>query len=58
MHDIPFLVFLAAMLALGFRKPFLFVLTYAYIDIVSPQRLTYVLLNSVPISMIAPKRSD
>jgi len=53
MHDIPFLVFLAAMFGLGFRKPFLFVLTYAYIDIVSPQRLTYVLLNSVPISLIA-----
>jgi probable O-glycosylation ligase (exosortase A-associated) len=53
MHDIPFLVFLGAMFALGFARPFLFVLTYAYIDIVSPQRLTYVLLNSVPISMIA-----
>ena len=53
MHDIPFLVFLAAMIGFGFRKPFLFVLTYAYIDIVSPQRLTYVLLNSVPVSMIS-----
>jgi probable O-glycosylation ligase (exosortase A-associated) len=53
MHDIPFLVFLGAMFAFGFKRPFLFVLTYAYIDIVSPQRLTYVLLNSVPISMIA-----
>ncbi len=53
MHDIPFLVFLAAMFGFGFRKPFLFILTYAYIDIVSPQRLTYVLLNSVPISLIA-----
>jgi probable O-glycosylation ligase (exosortase A-associated) len=53
MHDIPFLVFLVAMFGLGFKRPFLFVLTYAYIDIVSPQRLTYVLLNSVPISLIA-----
>lgn len=53
MHDIPFLVFLLAMFALGLKRPFLFVLTYAYIDIVSPQRLTYVLLNSVPISMLA-----
>ncbi len=41
------------MFALGIRRPFLFVLTYAYIDIVSPQRLTYLLLNSVPISMVA-----
>ncbi|MBO9711399.1 putative O-glycosylation ligase, exosortase A system-associated [Sphingomonas sp.] len=53
MHDLPFLAFLAAMFAFGFKRPFLFVLVYAYIDIVSPQRLTYVLLNSVPISMIA-----
>lgn len=35
------------------RRPFLFVLAYVYIDIVSPQRLTYLLLNSVPISLIA-----
>jgi probable O-glycosylation ligase (exosortase A-associated) len=52
-HDLPFLVFLAALFGFGFRKPFLFVLAYAYIDIVEPQRLTYVLLNAVPISMIA-----
>ena len=41
------------MFGFGFRKPFLFVLTYVYIDLVSPQRLTYLLLNSVPISLIA-----
>jgi probable O-glycosylation ligase (exosortase A-associated) len=52
-HDLPFLAFLGVMFGLGFRKPFLFVLTYAYIDIVEPQRLTYVLLNAVPISLIA-----
>lgn len=53
MRDLAFVGFLAALLAFGFRRPFLFVLAYAYIDIVSPQRLTYLLLNSVPISMIA-----
>nr|WP_246352409.1 putative O-glycosylation ligase, exosortase A system-associated [Sphingomonas xinjiangensis] len=42
-----------ALIGTGFRRPFLFVLAYAYIDIVSPQRLTYLLLNAVPISMIA-----
>ncbi|WP_270994003.1 DUF5935 domain-containing protein, partial [Klebsiella pneumoniae] len=31
----------------------IFVLAYVYIDIVSPQRLTYYLLNAVPISLIA-----
>lgn len=53
MRDLVFLGFLAAFIALGFRRPFLFVLVYAYVDIVSPQRLTYYLLNSIPISMIA-----
>ncbi|RYG79087.1 MAG: putative O-glycosylation ligase, exosortase A system-associated, partial [Alphaproteobacteria bacterium] len=53
MRDLVFVAFLAALFATGFRRPFLFVLAYAYIDIVSPQRLTYLLLNSVPISLIA-----
>ncbi|RYY29003.1 MAG: putative O-glycosylation ligase, exosortase A system-associated [Sphingomonadales bacterium] len=53
MRDLVFVAFLAAIFAAGFRRPFIFVLAYAYIDIVSPQRLTYILLNSVPISMIA-----
>ena len=53
MHDLIFLGFLAAMFAGGFRRPFMLVLTYVYIDIVSPQRLTYYLLNSVPISLMA-----
>ncbi|TPG15289.1 putative O-glycosylation ligase, exosortase A system-associated [Sphingomonas oligophenolica] len=53
MHDLIFLGFLAALFAAGLRKPFLLVLTYVYIDVVSPQRLTYYLLNSVPISLIA-----
>jgi probable O-glycosylation ligase (exosortase A-associated) len=52
-RDLVFLAFLGAFIALGFRRPFLFVLVYAYVDIVSPQRLTYYLLNSIPISMIA-----
>lgn len=53
MRDIFFLLFLAAMFAIACKRPFLFVLTYAYIDIVSPQRLSYFLLNSIPISAIA-----
>jgi len=52
-RDLVFVAFLGLFFAGGFRKPFLFVLVYVYIDIVSPQRLTYVLLNSVPISLIA-----
>lgn len=52
MRDLAFVGFLAAFLALGFRRPFLFVLAYAYVDIVAPQRLSYWMLNSVPISLI------
>ncbi len=53
MRDYVFVLFLAALFGTGFRKPFLFVLVYAYIDIVAPQRLTYLLLNSLPISAMA-----
>ena len=52
-HDLAFVGFLGALVILALRRPFLFVLVYVYIDIVSPQRLTYFLLNSVPISLIA-----
>ena len=53
LHDLAFVGFLGAFFALAFRRPFLFILSYCYIDIVSPQRLTYMLLNAVPISLIA-----
>ncbi len=53
MRDLAFIGFLLALWGTGFRRPFLFVLTYVYIDIISPQRLTYYMLNSVPISLIA-----
>lgn len=52
-RDYAFILFLATLFGTGFRKPFLFVLVYAYIDIVAPQRLTYLLLNSLPISAMA-----
>jgi probable O-glycosylation ligase (exosortase A-associated) len=51
-RDIFFVVFLVALLGLGFRRPFLFVLAYAYVDIVSPQQLSYFLLNRLPLSLI------
>ncbi|MFA5970196.1 MAG: putative O-glycosylation ligase, exosortase A system-associated [Sphingomonas sp.] len=53
MRDLAFVGFLATLFALGLKRPFLLVLAYVYIDIVSPQRLTYLLLNAVPISLIA-----
>ena len=53
MRDLAFIAFLLGLWGLGLRRPFLFICSYVYIDIISPQRLTYYLLNSVPISLIA-----
>lgn len=53
MRDLFFIAFLGVFFLLGFRRPFLLVGCYCYIDIVSPQRLSYYLLNSIPISAIA-----
>lgn len=52
MRDLFFAGFLAAMMLLAFRRPFLFVLVYAYVDLVAPQRLSYFLLNAIPVSLI------
>ena len=50
MRDLFFIAFLGLFGLMGLRRPFLLVAVYAYIDIVSPQRLSYFLLNSIPIS--------
>jgi probable O-glycosylation ligase (exosortase A-associated) len=52
MRDIILFAFVMAVLGMGLRRPFLFVLAYAYIDILSPQRFSYRLLNQIPISLI------
>lgn len=53
MRDLFFIAFLGIFGLMGLRRPFLLVAVYAYIDIVSPQRLSYFLLNSIPISAMA-----
>lgn len=45
--------FVLMMLALGLRRPFIWVLLYLYIDILAPQKFPFSLLASVPISLIA-----
>jgi len=52
MRDLVLIAFLLAFIGTGFRKPFLFVLCFCYIDIVAPQKLSYFLLNSIPVSLI------
>ena len=45
-------LFVAGMLALGLRRPFVWVLAYLYVDIVAPQKISYNLLASIPTSLI------
>jgi hypothetical protein len=52
MRDLALVGFLCAVLLLGFRRPFLWVLAYAYVDIVSPQHLAYYLLSGISVSMV------
>jgi putative inorganic carbon (hco3(-)) transporter len=52
MRDLFFVGYLCLLLLFAFKRPFLFTLVYAYIDIVAPQRLSYLLLNSIPLSLI------
>lgn len=52
MRDLIFVGYIAVLMLMAFKRPFLFTLIYAYVDIVSPQRLSYFLLNSIPLSLI------
>jgi O-antigen ligase len=51
--DLAITSFTLAFLALGFRRPFVWVLAYLYIDILTPQKISWSLLASLPISLIA-----
>jgi probable O-glycosylation ligase (exosortase A-associated) len=52
MRDVGLVCFLLAVLALGLKRPFVFVLAFVYVDLVQPQRLSYYLLSSASISMM------
>ena len=52
MRDLFLLGYLVALLAVALRRPFLFTLAYIYVDTVSPQRLSWFLLNRIPLSLI------
>ncbi|SMQ68805.1 probable O-glycosylation ligase, exosortase A-associated [Altererythrobacter xiamenensis] len=53
MIDLVFLAFIGFILVLGLRRPFLWVLAYAYIDILAPQKIGYGMIQSIPVSLIA-----
>lgn len=45
--------FFASLILLGFRRPFLWVLCYLYVDIVAPQIISWGFLTRLPTSLIA-----
>jgi len=51
MRDLIFVGYIALIMLMAFKRPFLFTLVYAYVDIVSPQRLGYFLLNLFMLTM-------
>jgi len=53
MLNLALLGFVAAFIALGFRRPFVWVLAYIYIDCIKPQKIAWAILPSIPISLIA-----
>ncbi len=53
MVDLALTAFIFAVLAAGVRRPFLWVLAYVYIDILAPQKISWMLLTHLPISLIA-----
>ncbi len=52
MLDLALTGFVFGFMALGLRRPFLWVLAYLYVDVVAPQKISYFLLASIPISLI------
>ena len=53
MLDLGLTAFLGCFLLLGFKRPFLWVLCYLYVDIVAPQVISWGMLAKIPVSLIA-----
>lgn len=53
MIDLGLFGFIAALLLLGIRRPFVWVLAYIYIDTLSPQDIGWRLVAAMPVSLIA-----
>jgi len=53
MLDAFLFLFVMGLLAVGLRKPFIWVLAYLYIDIVAPQKIGWTLMPLLPVSLIA-----
>lgn len=52
MRDIVLFIFIGLILAMGFKRPFLWVLLYIYVDIVSPQLIGWGFIRSLHLSLV------
>ena len=52
MIDLVLLAFMAAILAMGLKRPFLWVLLYIYVDIVTPQKVGWGLISGMSLSLM------
>ncbi len=52
MIDLALFAFIAAVMLIGFRRPFVWVLAYIYVDILSPGRMGYTIMPAIQISLI------
>jgi probable O-glycosylation ligase (exosortase A-associated) len=52
MRSVFLLAIFLALLGFGLRAPFVLVLGYVWVDLVTPQRIAYVILDSMPVSLI------
>lgn len=53
MLELVLLSFVAGLLLLGLRNPFIWVLTYIYVDLIGPQKIGWAILPKIPFSLIA-----
>ena len=53
MLDLELLAFVGMFLALGFKRPFIWVLAYIYVVAVAPQKIGWSLIQLLPLSLIA-----
>jgi probable O-glycosylation ligase (exosortase A-associated) len=50
--DLAFFGFFAGLFLIGFKRPFVWILAYICVDIVAPQKISWGILNIIPISLL------
>jgi probable O-glycosylation ligase (exosortase A-associated) len=53
MLDLALIGFIGLVLAMGLKRPFIWVLVYIYIDVVAPQKIGWGPITALPVSLIA-----